>query len=347
LAAVAESWRSLHVPWRAPLRAAHPVPPDSGGRELELLTLSDGAGQVGYGEAAPLAGYAGASPAGARAAARNMAALDLQGRTAGQPVWRLLGAGAARPVAVNATIGADPPAVAAALARAAVEHGFRTLKVKVGLGDDIGRVAAVREAAGPAAAIRLDANGAWDVTTAIEHLRALAEFGIELCEEPVHGAAALTAVAAALPSVTIAADESAAELLAPESLAPESLAAGPRAGGRGAAMPVDTVHPGASAPGSVRAVCLKVARGGITALVRDAARARAQGLDVYLASTLDGPLGIAAALHAAAVIAPARACGLATLDRFDREPPFTAQSGFMLPPAGPGLGDGLIDWYLR
>ena len=96
-----------------------------------------------------------------------------------------------------------------------------------------------------------------------------------------------------------------------------------------------------------RAVCLKVAAfGGITGLLDAARRARAAGYEVYLASTLDGPLGIAAALHAAAAIVPDRPCGLATLglfaDRFDPLPP---RDGRIELPAGPGLGDGLIAWY--
>ena len=95
------------------------------------------------------------------------------------------------------------------------------------------------------------------------------------------------------------------------------------------------------------AACLKIARGGgITGVLDAARRARAAGYEVYLASTLDGPLGISAALHAAAAIKPDRACGLATLGVFDgREPPFSPEAGAMSPPAGPGLGDGLSAWY--
>ena len=69
---------------------------------------------------------------------------------------------------------------------------------------------------------------------------------------------------------------------------------------------------------------------------------------MYLASTLDGPLGIAAALHAAAAIRPDRPCGLATLALFaDREDPLPASGGRIGLPSGPGLGDGLSDWYGR
>ena len=75
-------------------------------------------------------------------------------------------------------------------------------------------------------------------------------------------------------------------------------------------------------------------------------RARRGGYEVYLASTLDGPLGIAAALHAAAAIGPDRPCGLATLGLFEPAPERRESSdGTASPPAGPGLGDGLVDWY--
>ena len=71
------------------------------------------------------------------------------------------------------------------------------MKVKVGIGDDAGRLAAVRAAVGPDVLIRVDANGAWQTPEeALANLRALAPVGLELCEEPVHGVEALRAVAA-------------------------------------------------------------------------------------------------------------------------------------------------------
>ncbi len=52
-------------------------------------------------------------------------------------------------------------------------------------------------------------------------------------------------------------------------------------------------------------------------------------------------------MHAAAVIAPDRACGLATLGLFeDRPDPLPPRRGTMTPPDGPGLGGGLADWYV-
>ena len=108
-----------------------------------------------------------------------------------------------------------------------------------------------------------------------------------------------------------------------------------------------TQEPGALDRRVCDAVCLKIARGGgITGVIEQARRARAAGYEVYLASTLDGPLGIAAALHAAATIEPDRPCGLATLGVFaDRTDPLPAAASRITAPAGPGLGGGLLGWY--
>jgi L-alanine-DL-glutamate epimerase-like enolase superfamily enzyme len=65
---------------------------------------------------------------------------------------------------------------------------------------------------------------------------------------------------------------------------------------------------------------------------------RASGAEPYVASTFDGPLGIAAALHAAAALRIEAACGLATLDLFaDVEHPLDVRDGAIAVPRGPGL----------
>jgi len=327
---------------RTPLRAAWG---ELAERELLLVTLTDSDGVSGQGEASALEPYDGvpaaalwaaldayasvlaAMPPGAGpdelvAACRaerdlpqalagvDLALWDLEGRRAGVPVAELLHPRAAAAIAVNATLGASDRAGAAAEAAAAVARGYRALKVKVGTGDDAGRVAAVRAAA-PDATIRIDANGAWATPQeALAHLRALAPAGIELAEEPVRGVEALRAVRSGT-TVPVAMDETAA-------------------------------LPGAVGAGAVDAVCLKVSRcGGITGLLADAAAARAAGSAVYVASTFDGPLGIAAALHAAAALAadgPLPACGLATLEAFvDHELPGMLTDGALPVPTGPGL----------
>jgi L-alanine-DL-glutamate epimerase-like enolase superfamily enzyme len=339
--------------WRAPLRSAHAEAHAAAAAEaprpLVLLGLEGADGMTGHGEAAPLESYDGVSLdavlgaldacapvlAAARGddpgatleacrsctdlpqalAAIDLALWDLAGRRLGRPVWQLLADGAAPRVAVNAVVGAVDPGAAAAEAAAAVAAGFTCVKLKIGVGDDLARVRAVRAAIGTEVALRLDANGAYaGPEAALSALAELAAFTIELCEEPVHGARALATVAARSP-ILVAADES-------------------------------TTDPELFRRRCTGAVCLKIAAaGGISGVLDEAARARALGYEVYLASTLDGPLGIAAALHAAARVAPERPNGLATLERYDAVAPFRADAGYLSPPPGPGLGNRLLDWY--
>jgi L-alanine-DL-glutamate epimerase-like enolase superfamily enzyme len=108
------------------------------------------------------------------------------------------------------------------------------------------------------------------------------------------------------------------------------------------AMDESATEPGAVSSGATDAVCLKIARcGGITGLLRDARAARAAGSEVYVASTFDGPLGVAAGVHAAAALAaggPVAPCGLATLGMFDGfEGLLAPVRGALAVPDGPGL----------
>ena len=71
---------------------------------------------------------------------------------------------------MNALVPAVAPDAAAALRCRRVP----TVKVKVGDAGDVDRVAAVRDAVGPRVALRVDANGAWDVDTAVAAIARLA-----------------------------------------------------------------------------------------------------------------------------------------------------------------------------
>lgn len=313
-------------------------------RDLFRVEL-EGGGVTGHGEAAPLEAYDGVpSAAVAEAlafyaellreftpdvpahglldacrravelpealAAVDLALWDRAGKRAGRPVAALLTEDPLEQVAVNATIGALDRAGAAAAAARAVAEGYPCVKLKVGVGDDAGRVAAVRAAIGPAVALRLDANGAWDVDTAVRMIDALAPAGLELVEEPVHGVEAVREVRGRV-ATRISIDETADE-------------------------------PGALTAAVADAVCLKVGRcGGIGGLLSQATLVRATGADVYVASTMDGPLGIAAAVHAAAALRLDLPCGLATLGHFEHvEVPeaLRVRDGAIRVPRGPGLG---------
>ena len=333
---------------RRTLRLAVPLQSSYGSvreRELLVVAITDDDGATGYGEAAPLAPYDGVSLAqveraleryrpvlsasegmnGARLldacrrvadlpaalAAIDMALWDRAGRREGKTVAALLTDRPAEEVPVNATLSALDRAGVAEQAAAAVRDGFSCLKVKVGVGDDAGRVAAARAAAGPEVALRLDANGAWTVDQAVSAIEALSPAGLELVEEPAHGLQAVRQVRERV-AVRVSIDETAAE-------------------------------PGALGAGVADAVCLKISRcGGISGLLAAAALVRSAGAEVYLASTLDGPLGVAAALHAAAALAsrgPVAACGLATLALFEGlDDPLPARGGRISLPAAAGLG---------
>ena len=311
-------------------------------RELLLLRIRGGVGGVGWGEAAPLEPYDGVAletvrealaayepilrggddlPGGAlldacrdaadlpqALAAVDLALWDRAGNREGRPVSELITDDPAPTVRVNATIAAEDRAGAAAAAAAAARAGYSCVKVKVGVGDDAGRVAAVRAAAGPEMELRLDANGAWTVDEAVASIEALAPAGLELVEEPVHGVEAMRAVRDRV-AVRVAMDETAAE-------------------------------PGSLTAAVADAVCLKVSRcGGISGLLAQAALVRASGADVYLASTYDGPLGIAAAVHCAAALQPTGACGLGTLELFSGDVEvLPVRDGQIAVPDAPGLG---------
>jgi L-alanine-DL-glutamate epimerase-like enolase superfamily enzyme len=314
-------------------------------RELLCVSLTDAGGVAGHGEAAPLEAYDGVSSERVHAAlsayvpvlaacegmngaqildacrrtedlpqalaAIDMALWDRAGRLQDRPVAALITDRPAAGVPVNATLTALDRAGVAEQAAAAAGEGFTCVKVKVGVGDDAGRVAAARAAGGPGIALRLDANGAWSVEEAVRAIDSLAPAGLELVEEPVHGLHAVREVRERV-AVRVAIDETAAE------------------------------H-GALGAGVADAVCLKISRcGGISSLIAAATLVRASGAEVYLASTLDGPLGIAAALHAAAALAsrgPVPPCGLATLSLFDGlEDPLPARDGQIELPTAAGLG---------
>jgi L-fuconate dehydratase len=74
----------------------------------------------------------------------------------------------------------------ARLARQAVNDGFRTIKLKVGLNmeDDLRRCGIARQAIGPGIALAVDANQRWDVGPAVDWLNQLAPFNLAWAEEP-------------------------------------------------------------------------------------------------------------------------------------------------------------------
>lgn len=312
-------------------------------REMALLRLRSAEGLVGLGEAVPLALRGGANlaqvvgelerlgdrdtldeaalgggvpPLSAPARCAALTALaDLRGRRTVAERGES-SAGPATPVRCNATLAAAEPVAVAAEAERWAADGFTAFKLKLGAGDDVGQVRAVREALGPTATIRVDANAAWDAETAKRTLARLEPLDIELAEQPVATIEEASEVAAST-SIPIAADESV-----------ESRADAERA----------------LAAGACALTGIKLAKVGGP----EAAIEIAEVLPAYLSSALDGPVGIAAAAQVAETLAEVAgpggqglAHGLATQRLFSSTVAAVGCElrGEMLhPPDGPGLG---------
>lgn len=238
------------------------------------VTRREGAlvhGRAGWGEFSPFPEY------GPAECARWLAAA-LEAADEGWPEPRRTR------IPVNVTVPAVSPEAAHAIVRAS---GCRTAKVKVAEpgqsdGDDLARVEAVRDALGPGGRVRVDANGAWDVETAVRMLRALGE--LEYAEQPCATLDELAAVRARVDT-PVAADESIRRAEDPLRVR--------------AADAADVVVLKVQPLGGVRAA-LEVAE--------------ACGLPVVVSSAVETSVGLAAGLALAAALPELPyACGLGTL----------------------------------
>ena len=126
-------------------------------------------------------------------AAVDIALYDLYAKLKGQPLFRLLGTGKPQEIKTeletDITISVNETDEMVRDSIRAVQGGFRILKVKVGKGGakDVERIRAIREAIGPDAVIRVDANQGWSREEAVRTITAMEDAGlnIELVEQPV------------------------------------------------------------------------------------------------------------------------------------------------------------------
>lgn len=208
-----------------------------------------------------------------------MALWDIAGKAAGVPVYQLLGGKFRDEMPIRMVVGSIDIPQAVALARKFLESGVKCLKVKVGLNpdQDVARVRAIRELAGPDIPISVDANCGWTVLQARQTLQRLREFNILFAEQPI--ATADRSEMAALRRATdvpIMADESAFTSSDIWHLTMER------------AVDIISVYPGKN--------------GGIQSTVEAVYAAKAAGIPCAMGSNLELGIGTAAMLHLGAAL---------------------------------------------
>jgi len=254
-------------------------------------------------------------------AALDVACHDAAARRTGRRVAELLRAPGRAPrtrVETAALLDAETCDALAAEARRRREAGERAFKLKVGGATpeaDLARARAVREAVGPDATLRLDANRAWHEDEALRILERLEAIAPELVEEPLaRPTPAKLARLRARSAVPVAADESLRDPCDADRL-------------------LDA--------GAADVFVLKPAwLGGLRPALWIAARARAAGVTCLVTTALDAAVGRAAALHLAAALGGPHAAGLDTGGRLADDVAALAppRAGGQRLPDAPGLG---------
>ena len=143
-------------------------------------------------------------PAGAARNAVDCALWDLEAKKAGVSAADLAGVTLPDTMVTAFTLGLGTPDAMAEAARQAADRPL--LKLKLGGGDDLARVAAVRAAA-PDARLVVDANEAWSVDNVRDWGPDLAALGVEMIEQPVPADADEGLTGVSCP-VALCADES-------------------------------------------------------------------------------------------------------------------------------------------
>ena len=248
------------------------------------------------------------------------ALMDLLAQVNRRPLSTFLHAEATDTVGLNVTLGIDEPAITAAAAAAAVEAGFRTLKLKAAdepAGVLTARVAAVRQAVGSQVTLRLDFNGSLSTETASDVLAAVAGYDIEYAEQPLAPSAGAEALAHLrwTGAVPVAADEAVRDV-------------------GSARVLLET--------GAADALVVKPARvGGLRQAEAIIELATTESVPIIVSTLFESGVGLAGALHLAATAPGSQAHGLATAGLLESdllvESP-VIRDGQVAVPSGPGLG---------
>lgn len=245
-------------------------------------------------------------PPGSARAALDIALHDLAGKLAGLSVTKLLGVKDRPMPPTSVTVPISEVDHMVERARAIADHPV--CKTKVGFDGDVDAIAAIREVF--PGKLRIDANEGWDAASAIQRLKELERFDIELCEQPIPGGRLdELAEVTRSTSIPIFADED-----------------------------VGTAADVAALAGVVDGVNLKLRKcGGIREAFRAIATARAHGLRVMLGCDLESGVAATAGAHLAPLVDFADLDGPLLLKE-DPFPGVTYERGIMRVPDLPGLG---------
>jgi L-alanine-DL-glutamate epimerase-like enolase superfamily enzyme len=256
-------------------------------------------------------------PDGAHAAqaAVDIALHDLWGRMLGQPLYRLFGLTPAPLPPTSFTIGIDAPEVMAARVK---ESNYPIIKVKLDAENPEAAVAAIRQVSN--ARLRVDANAAWTPEQALDLIPRLAQYDLELIEQPL-------ARGAVGPFAWLRKELRSRGVTTPI-FADES---------------VKTSRDVAAYAGAIDGVVVKLMKtGGLRETLRTIHTARAHGMKIMLSCMVESSVGVSAAAH----IAP-------LCDHLDLDGPLLiANDAFtglcydgatMFIPQGPGLGISPLD----
>lgn len=333
------SWETLTVHTTVPFVIAR-----GGSSEHRTLriTLRDGDGMEGWGEAAPNRFY-GETPEtaigalerlkatveacdpfglesleaqmntalknnGSVKSAISAAAHDLVGKRLGIPLWKLWGLDPGTAPLSSFTI-AIAPDTKELERRVRAAAQYPVLKVKLGSDNDEETIRTV-VAVADGKIIRVDANAAWTPKRALEMIDLLKSLGVEYVEQPV--------AANDLAGLAFVRERSSLPIIADESCV----------------VAADV----ARLAGSVDGINIKLSKcGGLREALRMIATARAHGMLVMAGCMIETSLGITAAAHFAPLLDYADFDGAALLS----DDPFvgaTIDGGRISIPTAPGLG---------
>jgi len=221
------------------------------------------------------------------------ALLDLAARAEEKRLHELIGGevqgerfGRERAIPLAALIGGHEKEEIVGEIRRAIERGIGTIKMKIGAAgrfdEELALLRAVRDEFGGAIALRLDANGAWDLAEGEARLAALAPFDPEFVEQPI------------VPDLLLKLGDSPVTVAADETLALP-----------GAAERLNLTPP-------CRVFVLKpMVLGGFIRALQLAEIARARKYGIVVSHLFDGPVALAAAAELALALRPEPiACGL-------------------------------------